>query len=72
MSMTLRAHFDGKVIIPDEPVELPIDQPLTVQIIIPLGSTTSPGQSPYPLHGVPIRYDRPTDPVAEEDWEATQ
>jgi hypothetical protein len=25
---------------------------------------------PYPLRGMVYRYDRPTDPVAEEDWEA--
>jgi hypothetical protein len=24
----------------------------------------------YPLRGVPITYDRPTDPVAEKDWDA--
>jgi hypothetical protein len=24
----------------------------------------------YPLRGTPYRYDRPTDPVAEEDWES--
>lgn len=24
----------------------------------------------FPLRGVPIEYDRPTDPVAEEDWGA--
>ena len=24
----------------------------------------------FPLRGVPIAYDRPTDPVAEEEWEA--
>jgi len=30
--MTLRAHFDGKVIVPDEPVSLPIDTPLDVEI----------------------------------------
>jgi hypothetical protein len=34
-----------------------------------------PGQNgsegdPYPLRGSVVRYDRPTDPVAEEDWEA--
>ena len=24
----------------------------------------------FPLRGIPIEYDRPTDPVAEEDWGA--
>lgn len=26
--------------------------------------------SAFPLRGVPITYERPTDPVAEEDWDA--
>lgn len=30
--MTIRAHFDGKVIVPDEPVTLPAGTPLTVRV----------------------------------------
>jgi hypothetical protein len=30
--MTVNAHFDGKVIIPDEPLDLPRNQPLIVRI----------------------------------------
>jgi hypothetical protein len=30
--MTINAHFDGKVIIPDEPLELPPNQALIVRI----------------------------------------
>jgi hypothetical protein len=29
---TIRAHFDGLTIVPDEPVNLPINQPLTLHI----------------------------------------
>ena len=29
---TVNAHFDGKVIIPDEPLDLPPNQPLIVSI----------------------------------------
>ena len=29
---TIRAHFDGKVIIPDEPVDLPTNAPLFVSV----------------------------------------
>ena len=29
---TIRCHFDGKVIIPDEPVDLPVDQPIYIRI----------------------------------------
>ncbi len=32
MVQTIRAHFDGKVIIPDEPVQLPINQPLAITL----------------------------------------
>jgi hypothetical protein len=32
MSVTIRAHFDGKVIVPDEPVDLPVNQPLEVEL----------------------------------------
>ncbi len=30
--IALKAHFDGKVIVPDEPVELPTNEPLTVHV----------------------------------------
>ena len=29
---TIQAHFDGKAIIPDEPVALPVGQPLTIHV----------------------------------------
>ncbi len=32
MTRTIRAHFDGEFIVPDEPVDLPSDEPLQVQI----------------------------------------
>jgi hypothetical protein len=30
--MTLRAHFDGKVIVPEEPLDLPKDAPLELKV----------------------------------------
>ncbi len=30
--MTLRVHFDGKVLVPDEPVDLPVNCALEVQV----------------------------------------
>ena len=30
--MTLKVHFDGKVLVPDEPANLPVNCPLVVQI----------------------------------------
>ena len=32
MITTIRAHFDGKFIVPDEPVNLPFNRPLTVRV----------------------------------------
>ena len=32
MTRSLNAHFDGKVIVPDEPVQLPVGQSLHVQV----------------------------------------
>lgn len=32
MTRTIKAHFDGKVIVPDEPVQLPVGQPITVHV----------------------------------------
>ncbi len=31
--MVFRAHYDGRVLIPDEPVELPKDKSLHVQVL---------------------------------------
>jgi hypothetical protein len=30
--IAVKAHFDGRVIVPDEPVDLPKDEPLVVHI----------------------------------------
>lgn len=32
MSQIINAHFDGKVFVPDEPVQLPIGQPLRLRV----------------------------------------
>jgi hypothetical protein len=32
MSHAIAAHFDGRFIVPDEPVELPVGQPLRVHV----------------------------------------
>jgi hypothetical protein len=32
MTMSIKAHFDGKTIVPDEPVNLPVNQPLRVKV----------------------------------------
>ena len=32
MTKTITAHFDGAVLVPDEPVQLPIGQPLRISV----------------------------------------
>jgi hypothetical protein len=32
MTRSLAAHFDGKVLVPDEPLQLPVGAPLRVQV----------------------------------------
>jgi hemoglobin-like flavoprotein len=32
MAIVIRAHFDGKVIVPDEPLDLPVGEPLVAEI----------------------------------------
>jgi len=43
MSIVIKAHFDGKVIVPDEPVDLPVDTPVSASITI---VESKPGRSP--------------------------
>ena len=47
MTVTIRAHFDGKVIVPDEAVALPRDTPLTVHV------DTAAASSPPPAGDAP-------------------
>jgi hypothetical protein len=32
MTPRIRAHFDGRVIVPDQPVDLPVNEPLEIAI----------------------------------------
>lgn len=43
MSIVIRAHFDGKVIVPDEPVDLPVNQPTEAELHI---AKAGEGRSP--------------------------
>jgi hypothetical protein len=43
--MTVSAHFDGKVIVPDEPLDLPPNQALIVQIERVGGETAAAEES---------------------------
>jgi hypothetical protein len=57
---------DGSLTLTD----LPFHAGDAVEVIILPRSERSVGQKNYPLHGTPIKYVNPTDPVAEEDWAA--
>jgi hypothetical protein len=59
---------DGSLTLKD----LPFHAGDSVEIIILSRSPKPAGQARYPLRGKPIHYDDPTEPVAEEDWEALQ
>jgi len=49
---------------------LPFQAGQAVEVIVVPLECSATTDNPYPLRGIPIQYERPTDPVAEEDWEA--
>jgi hypothetical protein len=51
--------------------KLPFAAGEAVEVTLVAKPSRQPG-SQFPLRGVPITYDRPTDPVAEDDWDAVQ
>lgn len=51
---------------------LPFRAGQAVEVIILPRSDTARSVELYSLRGTPYRYERPTDPAAEEDWEAIQ
>ncbi|MFL6289770.1 MAG: hypothetical protein ACJ759_02630 [Thermoanaerobaculia bacterium] len=51
-------------------LDLPFHAGDEVEVILLHRQTAQPNGNPYPLRGLPIRYENPTEPVAEEDWEA--
>lgn len=65
----IRAHFDGKALVPDELVNLPLNQPLEVYVMPPVADTEEP-----PLMGLlrlleqfPDNPNSPTDGAAQHD-----
>lgn len=47
---------------------LPFQEGEEVEVILLRREAARPAD-PYPLRGISISYERPEDPVAEEDWE---
>jgi len=51
---------------------LPLQAGEVVEVIILVQPSTVRHQDRYPLRGTPITYIKPTEPVAEADWEAAR
>ena len=51
---------------------LPLHAGEAVEVIILVRTSHAPTPNPYPLRGIPVTYAQPTEPVAPNDWEATQ
>ena len=56
---------DGKLSLDN----LPFRAGQTVEVIV-LPAASPPASGDHPLRGSVLRYDRPTEPVAEADWDA--
>ncbi len=52
--------------------DLPFHAGDSVEIIIVSRTASSAAPNGYSLRGKVIQYDNPTEPVAQEDWEALQ
>jgi hypothetical protein len=51
---------------------LPLQAGEVVEVIILVQPSTVRPQDCYPLRGTPVTYIKPTEPVAEADWEAAR
>jgi hypothetical protein len=65
----LRAHFDGKVLVPTQPVDLPIGQELELQVtrVEPASQPTLLQKLAKLSHELPSNPDAPTDAAAQHD-----
>lgn len=51
---------------------LPLQAGEAVEVIILVHQPLPATPTPYPLHGTPITYRDPTEPIAASDWEVAQ
>jgi hypothetical protein len=51
---------------------LPLHAGETVEVIILVQPPFTMDRQRYPLRGVPVHYVDPTEPVAQEDWDAAK
>jgi len=61
-----RVNEDGEIRLS----EVPFRSGEEVEVIVLRLDLPRSSENRYPLRGLPIRYEQPTEPVAEEDWEA--
>ena len=75
MDMTLPAHRVETTLRQDGTLtleHLPFRAGQAVEVIILAHPAVAPAGNPYPLRGTALHYERPTEPVAAEDWGASQ
>ncbi len=73
MNMAIPAHRIKATLLQDGTLtlqHLPLRAGQCVEVIIVPQPDEARAADLYPLHGTTFRYDRPTEPVAEEDWDA--
>jgi hypothetical protein len=63
----IKAHFDGKVLVPDEPVDLPVNQPLEVYVASDKTDETPLMVLAKTLSQFPPNPDSPADGAAQHD-----
>jgi hypothetical protein len=66
----LKAHFDGKVLVPDEAVDLPVNRPLEVSVVAvdELAAPRKPlARLAKRLAALPDEVTQPTDAAAQLD-----
>lgn len=74
MTRAIRAHFDGKVFVPDESADLPVGQQVTVIVTQPAVPPPKPADPNYPLRNLvewvetlPVDPNSPGDAAAQHD-----
>jgi len=71
MTTHLKAHYDGRVLVPDQPVDLPVGRRLEIQIVAaPNERTQRPGllkQLAELAHTLPENLAAPSDGAAQHD-----
>jgi hypothetical protein len=69
MANTAKGVVKDGVVVPSTP--LPEGAIVEVHVLEKRGDgRAAVSTNPYPLRGSVVRYDQPTEPVAEADWEA--